>query len=126
MVLYHGAIGGVCYDITYLVTPIVRYIDLLSGARGGINYIWMSIFLLPICLVGVQASKQTGRVRTGMQAGLVAGLVAGISSEIVELVTGPSPSLGSIGVAVLVFGAIGAVVGMTGGEIGSASPRPLP
>jgi len=68
----YGAITGVCLSILWFVA-------LFRGSLGFIPSILLAIVptMVAFLLVGMLASKQTGRVRTGTLAGLVATFIGG-------------------------------------------------
>ena len=116
----YGALASVCFCIIALVME--RFVspgDIFAGATFGSFHITSIILSGPFLLAGMLASKQTGRVLTGMQVGLVAGLIVGIIlSAAVMLVTRSSDGLSFVVLVLILIGA-GAVVGEIGGLIGS-------
>ena len=110
----YGAICGVCFSILWLIFEHL----VTSNTTGGT--IWTTLRTssmgVSFLVAGILASKQTGRVRTGMMAGLVTGLIAGIIISAVDMLV-TRPSLGFILIVVLALVA-GAVIGEMGGLIG--------
>ena len=119
----YGPICGICLGMIYLAMILV-HVDLPGGIGEAVpsrvaSLIRVAILYIPIFLVGMLASKQTGQVRTGMQTGLVTGLTVGIMVLASSML--PSFTLPSVGVVVLILGAgalIGAVTGERGGRVG--------
>src|SRR5947209_5628729 len=93
----YGAITGGCVGILWGVSQLVGLV------------LPMTLTMVALLLVGMLASKQTGRVRTGTLAGLVAGLTAGSIMWVVPLLEGGArPNLFSLAIILawmLVFGA---------------------
>jgi len=111
----YGTICGICSGMLWLILEHL----VLSNIIGGV--VWTTLRTSSIgtlsLVMGMLASKQTGRVRTGIQAGLVAGLIQGIIIAAFNmLVTRPNFSLGSVVIVVLALVA-GAVIGGVGGLI---------
>jgi len=109
----NGAITGVCVGILWGVS------QLISQRVGPVMSLLLTTFtMVAFLLVGMLASKQTNRVRTGMLAGLVAGLTAGSIMWVVSLLEGEARlalfSLAIILAWILVFGT---GMGMLGGQI---------
>ncbi len=134
IVWIYGAITGVCL---FVILAFVRVLLLLRPIPIGPKLILDIILLIgPFLLVGMLASKQTGRVRTGTLAGLVAGLTGGIIFSVLivwlmtpmligkvrsGLKTGVTFLVAEAIVLVLVLGlsiGIGAGIGALGGLIG--------
>jgi len=117
----YGTICGVCFGMIYLAMTM-GHVDIPGGIGGAVNYIRIITLPLSFLLVGMLASKQTGRVHTGMQAGLVAGLTEWIifflTVEMWRL------SLASLVILVLSLAA-GAMFGEMGGLAGYRSRKPL-
>jgi hypothetical protein len=107
IVWIHGVIGGVCLNIICVVANFL----------GPIGFILAIVLtMVALLLVGLLASKQTGRVRTGTEAGLIAGLTGGgtvwVTLTLVSLMSGSIPFNrllnGLLNASVLISIAIGA------------------
>jgi hypothetical protein len=129
------------YSTTWFPNKLLAFIALLLAETTGrysdlvrsiIMFIWWAVIIVfttvAFLLIGLLASKHTGRARTGTLAGLVAGLtgwtVLWMFYEWVSSIS-KSQRVGFV-LGVLIMLSIGAGIGTLGGLIGKGSAKVPP